>query len=283
MKLVRYGPAGHEKPGVIDGEGRVRDLSAHVADIDAAALAPVSLARLKALDPSALPPVDGSPRLGVPVAGVGKLVAVGLNYADHAAEAGMALPEEPVLFMKATSALGGPNDPVVLPRGGDKGDWEVEIAAVIGTTARDVPDDQALGHIAGYCVCNDVSERSFQLERGGQWVKGKSCDSFAPLGPWLVTTDEVPDTQNLRIWLDLNGERMQDSSTAQMIVGVVSLVGYISRFMTLMPGDVIITGTPPGVGFGRTPPRFLRPGDVMTLGVEGLGEQRQEVRAAPTG
>ncbi len=283
MKLVRYGPAGHEKPGVIDGEGRVRDLSAHVADIDAAALAPASLARLKALDPSALPPVDGSPRLGVPVAGVGKLVAVGLNYADHAAEAGMALPEEPVLFMKATSALGGPNDPVVLPRGGDKGDWEVEIAAVIGTTARDVPDDQALGHIAGYCVCNDVSERSFQLERGGQWVKGKSCDSFAPLGPWLVTTDEVPDTQNLRIWLDLNGERMQDSSTAQMIVGVVSLVGYISRFMTLMPGDVIITGTPPGVGFGRTPPRFLRPGDVMTLGVEGLGEQRQKVRAAPTG
>ncbi len=283
MKLVRYGPAGHEKPGVIDGEGRVRDLSAHVADIDADALAPASLARLKALDPSALPPVDGSPRLGVPVAGVGKLVAVGLNDADHAAEAGMALPEEPVLFMKATSALGGPNDPVVLPRGGDKGDWEVEIAAVIGTTARDVPDDQALGHIAGYCVCNDVSERSFQLERGGQWVKGKSCDSFAPLGPWLVTTDEVPDTQNLRIWLDLNGERMQDSSTAQMIVGVVSLVGYISRFMTLMPGDVIITGTPPGVGFGRTPPRFLRPGDVMTLGVEGLGEQRQEVRAAPTG
>ena len=282
MKLVRYGPAGHEKPGVIDGEGRVRDLSAHVADIDADALAPASLARLKALDPSALPPVDGSPRLGVPVAGVGKLVAVGLNYADHAAEAGMALPEEPVLFMKATSALGGPNDPVVLPRGGDKGDWEVEIAAVIGTTARDVPDDQALGHIAGYCVCNDVSERSFQLERGGQWVKGKSCDTFAPLGPWLVTTDEVPDTQNLRIWLDLNGERMQDSSTAQMIVGVVSLVGYISRFMTLMPGDVIITGTPPGVGFGRTPPRFLRPGDVMTLGVEGLGEQRQEVRAAPT-
>ena len=283
MKLVRYGPAGHEKPGVIDGEGRVRDLSAHVADIDADALAPASLARLKALDPSALPPVDGSPRLGVPVAGVGKLVAVGLNYADHAAEAGMALPEEPVLFMKATSALGGPNDPVVLPRGGDKGDWEVEIAAVIGTTARDVPDDQALGHIAGYCVCNDVSERSFQLERGGQWVKGKSCDSFAPLGPWLVTTDEVPDTQNLRIWLDLNGERMQDSSTAQMIVGVVSLVGYISRFMTLMPGDVIITGTPPGVGFGRTPPRFLRPGDVRTLGVEGLGEQRQKVRAAPTG
>lgn len=280
MKLVRYGPAGHEKPGAIDGEGRVRDLSAHVADLDAAALAPAALARLAALDPSALPLVDGNPRLGVPVAGIGNLVCVGLNYRDHAIEAGMEIPDEPVLFMKSTNSLNGPHDPVVLPRGGEKGDWEVELAMVIGTAARYVSEEEALGHVAGYCICNDVSERSFQLERGGQWVKGKSCDTFAPLGPWLVTTDEVPDPQNLGLWLDVSGERMQDGTTANMIFGVAYLVSYISRFMTLAPGDVISTGTPAGVGLGRKPPRYLRPGDVMTLGIDGLGVQRQEVVAS---
>lgn len=283
MKLVRYGPAGHEKPGAIDGEGHVRDLSAHVADLDAAALAPAALARLAALDPSALPLVDGNPRLGVPVAGIGNLVCVGLNYRDHAIEAGMEIPGEPVLFMKSTNALNGPHDPVVLPRGCEKGDWEVELAMVIGTTARYVSEEEALGHVAGYCICNDVSERSFQLERGGQWVKGKSCDTFAPLGPWLVTTDEAPDPQSLGLWLDVSGERMQHGTTANMIFGVACLVSYISRFMTLAPGDVISTGTPAGVGLGRKPPRYLRPGDVMTLGIDGLGEQRQEVRAAPAG
>lgn len=280
MKLVRYGPAGHEKPGVIDGEGRVRDLSAHVADLDAAALAPAALARLAALDPSALPLVDGNPRLGVPVAGIGNLVCVGLNYRDHAIEAGMEIPDEPVLFMKSTNSLNGPHDPVVLPRGGEKGDWEVELAMVIGTTARYVSEEEALGHVAGYCICNDVSERSFQLERGGQWVKGKSCDTFAPLGPWLVTADEVPDPQSLGLWLDVSGERMQHGTTANMIFGVAYLVSYISRFMTLAPGDVISTGTPAGVGLGRKPPRYLRPGDVMALGIDGLGVQRQEVVAS---
>lgn len=280
MKLVRYGPAGHEKPGAIDGEGRVRDLSAHVADLDAAALAPAALARLAALDPSALPLVDGNPRLGVPVAGIGNLVCVGLNYRDHAIEAGMEIPDEPVLFMKSTNSLNGPHDPVVLPRGGEKGDWEVELAMVIGTTARYVSEEEALGHVAGYCICNDVSERSFQLERGGQWVKGKSCDTFAPLGPWLVTADEVPDPQSLGLWLDVSGERMQRGTTANMIFGVAYLVSYISRFMTLAPGDVISAGTPAGVGLGRKPPRYLRPGDVMALGIDGLGVQRQEVVAS---
>lgn len=280
MKLVRYGPAGHEKPGVIDGEGRVRDLSAHVADLDAAALAPAALARLAALDPSALPLVDGNPRLGVPVAGIGNLVCVGLNYRDHAIEAGMEIPDEPVLFMKSTNSLNGPHDPVVLPRGGEKGDWEIELAMVIGTTARYVSEEEALGHVAGYCICNDVSERSFQLERGGQWVKGKSCDTFAPLGPWLVTADEVPDPQSLGLWLDVSGERMQHGTTANMIFGGAYLVSYISRFMTLAPGDVISTGTPAGVGLGRKPPRYLRPGDVMALGIDGLGVQRQEVVAS---
>ncbi len=280
MKLVRYGPAGHEKPGAIDGEGRVRDLSAHVADLDAAALAPAAVARLAALDPAALPLVDGNPRLGVPVAGIGNLVCVGLNYRDHAIEAGMEIPNEPVLFMKSTNSLNGPHDPVVLPRGGEKGDWEVELAKVIGTAARCVSEEEALGHVAGYGICNDVSERSFQLERGGQWVKGKSCDTFAPLGPWLVTTDEVPDPQSLGLWLDVSGERMQHGTTANMIFGVAYLVSYISRFMTLAPGDVVSTGTPPGVGLGRKPPRYLRPGDVMALGIDGLGVQRQEVVAS---
>lgn len=283
MKLVRYGPVGSEKPGLIDGSGNLRDLSQALDDIDGASLAPDSLARLGALDPSALPLVSGprasTPRLGVPLRNIGKIVGVGLNYADHAAESGMAIPGEPILFAKQTTAIGGPHDPVMIPRGGVEVDWEAELAVVIGSLARYVTEDDALRHVAGYCVANDVSERAFQLRRGGDWQKGKSCDSFAPLGPWLVTADEVGDPQALRVWLDLNGETMQDSSTAQMIFGVAHLISYISSFMTLMPGDVIITGTPPGVGAGRTPPRFLAPGDVMTLGVEGLGEQRQEVIA----
>lgn len=279
MKLVRYGPAGAEKPGLIDGAGVLRDLSGAIDDVTPDALSREALDRLRALDPATLPPVEGNPRLGVPVAGIGKLIAVGLNYADHAAEAGAPVPAEPVLFGKATSALTGPYDPVVLPRGATKADWEVELAVVIGRAARMVAEDEALDYVAGYCLFDDVSERAFQTERGGQWIKGKSCDSFAPLGPWLVTTDEIPDPQALHIWLDLNGKRMQDSSTARMIFPVAHLVSYISQFMTLLPGDVIPTGTPPGVGMGRRPQRFLRPGDVMRLGIDGLGEQRHEVRA----
>ncbi len=277
MKLVRYGPAGLEKPGLIDGSGELRDLSQSVGDIDGASLAPDSLARLAALDTASLPAVSGSPRLGVPIGKIGKIVGVGLNYADHAAESGMPVPQEPILFAKQITALNGPHDAVIMPRGGTKVDWEAELAVVIGSLARYVSEDQALRHVAGYCVANDVSERVFQHKRGGDWQKGKSCDSFAPLGPWLVTADEVGDPQALRIWLAVNGETMQDGSTAKMIFGIAHLISYISSFMTLMPGDVIITGTPPGVGAGRKPPRFLEPGDVMTLGVEGLGEQRQEV------
>ncbi len=276
MKLVRYGPVGQEKPGLIDGAGALRDLSGRVRDIDGATLAPERLAELKAIDPATLPKVPGNPRLGPPVAGVGKIVAVGLNFSDHAAESGMEAPAEPILFMKAVTALSGPNDPVVIPPGAEKTDWEVELAVVIGSVARHVEERHALSYVAGYTICNDVSERAYQLERLGQWVKGKSYDSFAPLGPWLVTTDEIPDPQSLRMWLEVNGERMQDGSTATMIFGVAHLVSYISRFMTLMPGDVIPTGTPPGVGMGRKPPRFLKPGDVMRLGIDGLGEQRQE-------
>ena len=276
MKLVRYGPVGQEKPGLIDGAGALRDLSGRVRDIDGAALAPERLAELKAIDPATLPKVPGNPRLGPPVAGVGKIVAVGLNFSDHAAESGMEAPAEPILFMKAVTALSGPNDPVVIPPGSEKTDWEVELAIVIGSRARHVEERNALSYVAGYTICNDVSERAYQLERLGQWVKGKSYDSFAPLGPWLVTTDEIPDPQSLHMWLEVNGERMQDGSTATMIFGVAHLVSYISRFMTLMPGDVIPTGTPPGVGMGRKPPRFLKPGDVMRLGIDGLGEQRQE-------
>ena len=279
MKLVRYGPVGSEKPGLIDGSGELRDLSKALDDIDGPSLAPESLGRLGALDPSSLPTVSGDPRLGVPWCGIGKIVGVGLNYADHAAESGMPIPDEPILFAKQTTALNGPNDPVMIPRDGVAVDWEAELAVVIGSLARYVTEDDALGHVAGYCVANDVSERVFQLKRGGDWQKGKSCDTFAPLGPWLVTADEVGDPQDLRVRLELNGETMQDGSTAKMIFGVAHLISYISAFMTLMPGDVIITGTPPGVGAGRKPPRFLVPGDVMTLGVEGLGEQRQAVIA----
>jgi len=279
MKLVRYGPAGAEKPGLIDESGGLRDLSATLDDIHGASLSPDSLARIAALDPSSLPVVSGQPRLGPPVGAIGKIIGIGLNYADHAKEAGMPIPDEPILFAKQTTALSGADDPVMMPKGAAKVDWEAELAVVIGSVARHVGKDRALGHVAGYCVANDVSEREFQLKRGGDWQKGKSCDSFAPLGPWLVTADEIGDPQGLRVWLELNGEIMQDSSTAEMIFDVAHLISYISEFMTLMPGDVVITGTPPGVGAGRKPPRFLVPGDVMTLGVEGLGEQRQTIIA----
>ena len=275
MKLVRFGPAGREKPGLMDSGGVVRDLSGRIADIDAKALAPERLAELKRIDPTTLPAVPGQPRLGVPVDGIGKIIAIGLNFADHAAESGLQPPKEPVIFMKAISALSGPNDPVIIPKGSHKTDWEVELALVIGRVARHVEEREAVAHIAGYTICNDVSEREFQIERGGQWTKGKSSDTFAPIGPWLVTTDEIPDPQKLAMWLDVNGERMQTGNTATMIFGVVHLVSYVSRFITLYPGDVITTGTPPGVGMGKKPPRYLRPGDSMTLGIAGVGQQRQ--------
>lgn len=281
MKLLRYGPQGQEKPGVLDAEGRIRDLSGNVSDLDGNVLSPERLGALANLDPSSLPLVEGSPRLGPPVASVGKIVAIGLNYADHAKESGMDLPAEPVVFMKAVSALSGPNDPVILPQGSTKSDWEVELAVIVGRKAQYVEEEEALDFVAGYAVMNDVSEREYQLERGGQWVKGKSFDSSAPLGPWLVTRDEVPDPQNLNLWLEVNGHRRQDGNTSTMVFGVAHLVSYLSRFMTLLPGDVITTGTPPGVGLGYKPPVFLKAGDVMRLGVEGLGEQRQEVRSWP--
>ncbi|NSX03858.1 fumarylacetoacetate hydrolase family protein [Cupriavidus gilardii] len=276
MKLVRIGSAGAERPGLIDAQGRVRDLSAVIRDIDARTLSPNMLAELGALDPTTLPLADGQ-RFGVPWTGIGKIVAIGLNYADHAAEAGMPIPTEPIVFMKATSALNGPDDPVMLPRDSVKTDWEVELGVVIGTRAQDVPPATALDHVAGYCVVNDVSEREFQMERGGTWDKGKGCDTFCPVGPWLVTCDEVPDPQALSLWLDVNGERMQSGTTATMVFDVATLVSYVSRFMTLHPGDLICTGTPPGVGMGFKPPRFLRAGDTMRLGIEGLGEQTQRV------
>ncbi|MDD9878122.1 MAG: fumarylacetoacetate hydrolase family protein [Magnetovibrio sp.] len=279
MKFLRFGPAGQEKPGFLDDNGRIRDLSDQLNDLDPANLDPDRLAALGKLDPETLPVVEGTVRLGVPVAGVGKIVAVGLNYRDHAAETGMDLPAEPVLFAKAVTALNGPNDPVMLPQGSEKGDWEVELGIIIGRRASYVSQADAASHIAGYTVVNDVSERAFQLDGTGQWVKGKSADTFAPVGPWLVTKDEVPDPQNLKIWLDLNGERQQDGNTRTMEFGVLHLVSYISRYMTLMPGDIIATGTPPGVGLGKSPPRFLKAGDEMRLGVESLGEQRQPVIA----
>ncbi len=279
MKLVRYGPAGREKAGMVDCAGRLRDLSGIIDDITPDTLRPSALARLRHIKPARLPLLGRRHRLGPPVNRVGKLVAVGLNYADHAKETGMPIPDEPVLFMKATSAISGPNDPVMLPKGSRKTDWEVELAIVMGGTARYVPKKAALGHVAGYCVVNDVSERAHQLEGGGQWVKGKSADSFAPVGPWLVTRDEIPRPDRLGLWLEVNGMRMQDGNTRTMIQGVAALVSYISRHMTLNAGDLITTGTPPGVGLGRKPPLFLKPGDVMELGVDGLGEQRQRVIA----
>ena len=277
MKLLRHGPKGHEKPALIDAQGRWRDLSPLLPDITAATLSPVSLKRLRDCNVDELPLVDAPGRLAPPWAGMGKFVCVGLNYADHAAESGLPVPAEPVLFLKANSALAGANDTVMLPQGSQKGDWEVELGVVIGSTARCVAEADALKHVAGYCVVNDLSEREFQLERGGTWDKGKGCDGFGPVGPWLVTVDEVPDPQALALWLDLNGERRQGGSTATMVFGVAQLVSYISRFMTLHPGDLISTGTPPGVGMGAKPPRYLRPGDEMHLGIEGLGEQRQAV------
>jgi 2-keto-4-pentenoate hydratase/2-oxohepta-3-ene-1,7-dioic acid hydratase in catechol pathway len=279
MKLTRYGRAGKEKPALIDRAGKLRDLSEVVADIDADALAPRALARLAKLKPESLPAVRGAPRIGACLGRVGNFIAVGLNYADHAAESGMAVPKEPVLFTKAPSCIVGPNDDVVIPKGSTKTDWEVELAIVIGSRASYVSEDQALAHVAGYCIGNDVSEREYQHERSGQWVKGKSCPTFGPLGPWLVTPDEIEDVQALNMWLDVNGERMQTGSTATMVFGVKTLVSYISQFMALEPGDVITTGTPPGVGAGKKPPRFLKAGDTMSLGVDGLGQQAQRVVA----
>jgi len=279
MKLMRHGPKGAEKPALVDATGQVRDLSGVLADISAATLSPQGLARLRALDLGALPVVATPGRIAPPWAGCAKFVCVGLNYADHAAEAGQPVPKEPVLFLKAISALAGCNDAVVLPQGSVKGDWEAELGVVIGSKARYVSEADALKHVAGYCVVNDLSEREYQLERGGTWDKGKGCDTFGPVGPWLVTADEVPDPQALALWLDLNGQRCQSGSTATMVFGVAHLVSYISRFMTLYPGDLISTGTPPGVGMGRKPPRYLRAGDEMRLGIAGLGEQHQRVHA----
>ena len=273
MKLVRHGAPGAEKPGLIDAEGQLRDLSAHVPDIAGATL--IRLQDLAALDPASLPLVPGSPRLGACVGGIGKFICIGLNYFDHAAESGMAVPPEPIIFAKYTSAVCGPNDPILIPRGSEKTDWEVELAVVIGKPAKYVTEAEALDHVAGYCVVNDVSERSFQTERSGQWSKGKSSDNFGPTGPWLVTPDELPDTDNLAMWLKVNGQMMQQGSTASMVYKVPFLISYLSQFFTLHPGDVISTGTPPGVGMGLKPPRYLKPGDVVELGIDGLGSQRQ--------
>ncbi len=279
MKLLRYGPKGREKPGLLDGDGRIRDLSKKIDDITPDVLAPGRLKALARLDPRRLPLVKGKPRLGPPVAQVGKIVAVGINYAAHGAETKIDVPSEPILFTKAVTALSGPNDPVILPKGSRKGDWEVELAVVIGRKAQYVSKADALKYVAGYSIMNDVSERLFQLERCGQWIKGKSFDTSAPLGPWLVTPDEVKDPQKLRLWLEVSGVRRQDGNTATMIFGVAECIANITSYMTLLPGDVVATGTPPGVGLGMKPPTFLKPGDVMRLGVQGLGEQRQEVRA----
>jgi 2-keto-4-pentenoate hydratase/2-oxohepta-3-ene-1,7-dioic acid hydratase in catechol pathway len=280
MKLLRYGPVGAEKPGILDSRGHLRDLSAHVDDIAGVVLTPEGLDHLRSINPESLPVVTGSPRIAACVGRIGKFICVGLNYADHAAESGLAVPPEPVLFMKATSAVCGPNDDVIIPKGSLKTDWEVELGVVIGREARYVDEAQAMAHVAGYCVINDVSERAFQIERAGQWVKGKSADTFGPTGPWMVTADEVPDPQNLQMWLEVDGHRYQNGSTKTMVYGVRHLVSYISQFMSLQPGDVISTGTPPGVGMGQKPaPVYLRPGQVMTLGIDGLGEQRQTTRA----
>ena len=280
MKLLRYGPKGQEKPGLLDADGQVRDLSGVIADLRADMLTPEGLAPLRALDPATLPRVAQPGRMAPPWSGMGKFICVGLNYADHAAESGLPVPAEPVLFTKHTSTVIGCNDPVVLPQGSVKGDWEIELGVVIGRTARYVSEADALGHVAGYCVVNDVSEREYQLERGGTWDKGKGCDTFGPVGPWLVTSDEVADPQQLAMWLDVNGKRFQTGSTRTMVFGVAQLVSYISRFTTLYPGDLISTGTPPGVGMGHKPePAFLKAGDKMKLSIQGLGEQQQTVYA----
>jgi len=279
MKLVRYGNPGKEKPGLVDADGNLRDLSAHIKDIGPAQLGDAALGKLRRIKPASLPRVKGSPRMGCPVTGTPKFIAIGLNYADHALEAGMPIPKEPIVFMKATSCIQGPNDPVMLPKGSVKTDWELELGVVIGTRARYVTQKEALNHVAGYCTINDISEREFQIERGGTWDKGKGCDTFGPIGPWLVTRDEVPNPQKLQMWLDLNGQRVQTGSTKTMVFGVAKLISYVSQFMTLEPGDVITTGTPPGVGMGMKPPLYLKKGDKMSLGIEGLGEQHQLVVA----
>jgi 2-keto-4-pentenoate hydratase/2-oxohepta-3-ene-1,7-dioic acid hydratase in catechol pathway len=279
MRLLRYGPAGHEKPGILDNTGALRDLSGVVSDIAGDVLLPESLARLRALDPSTLPRVEGAPRIGSCVGRVGKFICIGLNYSDHAAESGMPVPKEPIVFMKATSSIVGPNDDIEIPKGSQKTDWEVELGVVIGKTAKYVSESEALDHVAGYCTVHDVSERAFQLEMGGQWVKGKSADTFGPIGPWLVTADSVPAWNQLGLWLEVDGKRYQNGSTSTMIFGVPYLISYLSQFMSLQPGDVITTGTPPGVGMGQKPPVYLQPGSVVRLGVEGLGEQQQRTVA----
>jgi 2-keto-4-pentenoate hydratase/2-oxohepta-3-ene-1,7-dioic acid hydratase in catechol pathway len=279
MKLVRYGTAGAERPGILDAGGRIRDLTAHVRDINGEALSPASLERIRSIEPATLPVITGSTRLGPCVASAGKFICIGLNYSDHAAEAKMNVPPEPIVFMKATSAICGPDDDIEIPRGALKMDWEVELAVVIGSRAKYVSEAQALDHVAGYCIVNDVSERAFQIEHQGQWTKGKSHDTFGPVGPWLVTADEVSDPQKLSIWLSVNGHRYQDGSTATMIFGVKYLVSYLSQFMTLHPGDIIATGTPAGVGLGQKPPVWLKAGDRVELGIDGLGVQHQRVIA----
>jgi 2,4-diketo-3-deoxy-L-fuconate hydrolase len=281
MKLVRYGPSGREKPGLLDADGRIRDLSSIVSHIDSGVLAPSRLEHLRRFDPAKLPLVRGTPRLGVPYTGIGKFIAIGLNYSDHAAESGMPVPAEPIVFMKATTCITGPSDGIVLPKGSTKTDWEVELGVVIGSRAQYVEKAEAMKYVAGYCVVNDVSERNFQLERGSQWDKGKGCDTFGPIGPYLVTAESVADPQALDMWLDVNGQPRQRGNTRTMVFGVAHLVSYISQFMTLMPGDIITTGTPPGVGMGMKPPQYLKAGDIVTLGIEGLGEQRQRVTAWP--
>ena len=273
MKLLRYGAPGLEKPGLMHTDGTLRDLSAHIPDVAGAVL--TNLPALAALDAGSLPIVSGTPRLGPCVAGTGKFICIGLNYSDHAAETGAKVPPEPIIFMKATSAICGPNDPILIPRGSEKTDWEVELGVVIGKPGKYLTEAEALDHVAGYCVINDVSERAYQAERSGQWTKGKSCDNFGQIGPWLVTRDEVPDPQNLKMWLTVNGQQMQNGSTSTMVYGVAHLVAYLSQFFTLHPGDIISTGTPPGVGLGMKPPRYLKAGEVVELGIEGLGTQKQ--------
>ena len=279
MKLLRHGERGAERPGILHGDGTIRDLSGQVPDIAGAALSDAGLERIRSLDAGGLPVVPQGTRLGPCVGGTGKFICIGLNYSDHAAETGAKVPPEPIIFMKATSAICGPNDPILIPRGSQKTDWEVELAVIIGTPAKYVSEDEALNHVAGYAVANDVSERAFQAERQGQWTKGKSCDNFGQLGPWLVTRDEVADPQDLSMYCRVNGETMQDGTTRTMVYGVAHLVSYLSQFFTLHPGDVISTGTPPGVGLGMKPPRFLRAGEVVELGIQGLGDQRQDVVA----
>jgi 2,4-diketo-3-deoxy-L-fuconate hydrolase len=281
MKLVRYGRPGKEKPGLFDEEGRLRDLSGVIPDIDGAVLGDRALRKLAKIDTKTLPLVRGTPRLGVPIKGIGKFIGIGMNYSDHAAEVNAPIPLEPIIFMKSISCLSGPDDPVQLPKGSKKTDWEVELGVVIGARAQYVSEQDALNYVAGYCVVNDVSERAFQFEMGGQWDKGKGCDTFGPVGPWLVTRDEVIDVQDLNLYLELNDKRMQTGNTSKMIFSVAQIVSYLSRFMTLEPGDIICTGTPPGVGLGRKPQRFLKNGDRLRLGIEGLGEQQQEVLAYP--